>query len=43
MSEKKTCSKCEEPLYASYKNTYYCIKHLKEHLQEEEDSFSSLM
>jgi hypothetical protein len=36
MYDKKLCSECQEPMYASYKKVYYCVKHLKEHLQEEE-------
>ena len=38
MNDKKSCSKCQEPMYASYKNAYFCVRHLKDHLQEEEKS-----
>ncbi len=31
----KSCCKCDEPFYASYKGKYYCVNHLKEVLIKE--------
>ena len=35
MKTQKTCSRCQSPIYASYKTHYFCAKHLKEFLEEE--------
>ena len=35
MKKQKTCSRCQLPVYASYKDSYFCAQHLKEFLAEE--------
>lgn len=37
LETQKKCSKCEQPVYASYKNRYFCATHLKEFLKEEKE------
>ena len=38
MKNQKTCSRCQLPVYASYKNNYFCVQHLKEFLEEEKEN-----